>query len=211
MMAPASSLARRSAGTAMAFLMCTTPRMSSDDSPIIGNREYPVRRAASTMSETGWWPSIVSILMRGVITSAAVRPENLSVRSMKLAVPASRVPIAAERRTREASSAGVRAPEISSLASRPKIFRTLLEKPLSTTMAGLKIAVKISCGRASALPTWKDSAIAIFFGTSSPISMDSRVAKAIARTRDTEDAAAAGNPRAASGASSSLPTDGSIT
>ena len=104
---------------------------------------------------------------------------------MKLAVPASRVPIAAERRTREASSAGVRAPEISSLASRPKTLSTLLEKPLSTTMAGLKMAVKTSCGRATALPTWKDSAMAMFLGTSSPISMDSRVAMAIARTRDT--------------------------
>ena len=39
MMAPASSLARRSEGTAMAFLMCTTPRMSSEDSPMTGNRE----------------------------------------------------------------------------------------------------------------------------------------------------------------------------
>ena len=132
------------------------------------------------MSETGWSPSMVSTRMRGVMTSAAVRPENLRVRAMKLAVPASRVPIAAERRTREASSAGVRAPEISSLASRPKMLSTLLEKPLSTTMAGLKIAVKISCGRARALPTWNDSAMAMFFGTSSPISMDRRVAKAIA-------------------------------
>ena len=131
------------------------------------------------------------------MTSAAVRPENFSVRAMKLAVPASRVPIAAERRTREASSAGVRAPEISSLASRPKMLSTLLEKPLSTTMAGLKIAVKISCGRARALPTWNDSAMAMFLGTSSPISMDRRVAKAIARTSDTEETAAVRQPQGA--------------
>ena len=39
MMAPASSLARRSEGTAMAFLMWTTPRMSSEDSPMTGKRE----------------------------------------------------------------------------------------------------------------------------------------------------------------------------
>ena len=94
--------------------------------------------------------------------------------------------MAAERRTREASSAGVRAPEISSLASSPKTFRTLLENPLSTTMAGLKTAVKTSCGRATALPIGNDSAMAMFFGTSSPISMDSSVASVMARTRDTE-------------------------
>ena len=62
-----------------------------------------------------------------------------------------------------------------------------------------------------ALPTWNDSAIAMFFGTSSPISMDRSVAKAIARISDTEEIAASGSPRAASGPSSSLPTDGSMT
>jgi hypothetical protein len=119
---------------------------------------------------------MVSTLMRGVITSAAVLVEKFKVRAMKLAVPASSVPIAAERRTSEASSAGVRAPEISSLASKPKTLSTLLEKPLSTTIAGLKMAVKISWGRARALPTGKDKAMAMFLGTSSPRSIESRVA-----------------------------------
>ena len=159
-----------------------------------------MRLAASTMSETGWSASMVSTRMRGVMTSAAVRPENFRVRAMKLAVPASSVPMAAERRTSEASSAGVRAPEISSLASRPKTFRTLLEKPFRTTIAGLKMAVKTSCGRATALPIGKDSAMAMFLGTSSPISMDSRVASAIARTSDSEAAAAAGTPSGGEGA-----------
>ncbi len=185
--------------------------MSSAESPITGNREYPVRRAASTMSETGWSASMVSTRMRGVITSAAVRVEKFRVRATKFAVPASSVPMAAERRTREASSAGVRAPEISSLASSPKTLSTLLENPLSTTIAGLNTAVNISCGRARALPTWKDSAMAMFLGTSSPSSMDSRVASTMARTSEMEATATSGSPTAASGPSRSLPTDGSIT
>jgi hypothetical protein len=130
---------------------------------------------------------------------------------MKLAVPASSVPMAADRRTREASSAGVRAPEISSLASSPKTFSTLLENPLRTMMAGLKMAVNTSWGRATALPMGKDNEMAMFFGTSSPISIDSSVAMVIAITSETEAAAGSGTPAAVSGPSSSLPTDGSMT
>ena len=140
----------------MAFLTWTSPRMSSADSPMTGNREYPLRRAASRMSDTGWSASMVSTRMRGVITSAAVRPEKFRVRAMKFAVPGSSVPMAADLRTREASSAGVRAPEISSLASSPKTLSTLFEKPFRSTMAGLKMAVKISCGRASTRPMRND-------------------------------------------------------
>ena len=108
--------------------------------------------AAAIRSATVWSASMVSTRIRGVITSAAVRPEKTSVLARKLAVPASSVPIAAERRTSDASSAGVRAPESSSLASSPKRFRTLLEKPFSTARWRLEDGGEDQLGPATALP-----------------------------------------------------------
>ncbi|BAS17301.1 hypothetical protein AHiyo8_56040 [Arthrobacter sp. Hiyo8] len=145
------------------------------------------------------------------MTSAAVRAEKFRVRATKLAVPASRVPSSAERRTREASSEGERAPEISSLASSPTRLSTLFEKPLSTMIAGLNTAVNISCGRASARPSGNAKARAMFLGTSSPISIDKPVAKAMARMSDKDWAAASGSPAQRSGPCKREPTDGSMT
>ena len=144
------------------------------------------------------------------MTSAAVRSEKLSVRATKVAVPLSRVPMAAERRTREAHSDGERAPEISSLASIPNRCNTLLEKPFKTVMAGLKMAVNSNCGRAKSLPISRGLAMAMFLGTSSPISMDNSVAISMAMARAMPATAASGTPKDPKGPVNMAPMEGSM-
>ena len=60
-----AALARRSAGTATAFLTWTTPRMSSEDSPITGNREYPCAGRRPRCPRPAGRASMVSTRMRG--------------------------------------------------------------------------------------------------------------------------------------------------
>ena len=207
---PTSLPFRLSRGMAMMVLTWQTPLISSEEPSVTGKREYPVSLASSMTSWTCAVCSMVCIWMRGVMTSAAERSEKRTVRSTNSAASLSSVPISALRRTRETNSAGERAPEISSLTSRPKRCRTLLEKPLSTMMAGLKMAVKISCGRATARPMSKALAMARFLGTSSPMTIESSVASNMATTR-LIGTAESPSPSASSGSWRSFPTEGSMT
>ena len=110
-------------------------------------------RASSMISCTLAVVGSMSTWRRAVITSEAVRSENSRVRATKLAVPASRVPRSAERRTIEDSSSGERAPDSSSFGSMPSPCSTALAVPFISTTSGFITAVNISWGRAMARPT----------------------------------------------------------
>ena len=168
-------------------------------------------RARSRTSGSAWSSPTVSTRMRGVITSAAVRSAKRSVRSRNEAVCASSVPSCAERRTSEESSSGLRAPEISSLASMPTRASTPLENPFRTRIAGLNTVLNTSWGRASARPITMGSAMDMFLGISSPRSIESRVATTIATTSETVPTTPAGSPIWSSGGSMRRLIAGSIT
>ncbi len=111
MSADTGTCGRRSCGTATARLMWTTPSTSSQSRP--GHGEPGVARSSGqrTRSSADALRSMPVQRTRGVITSAAVRSAKSSDRVSIWAVVASRVPTCAERRTRLASSSGVRAPD----------------------------------------------------------------------------------------------------
>ena len=149
---------------------------SSESSPDTGNRECPVSAAATRTA------SAVSVAFtnrtrtRGVSTSSAVLPENEIDRASRPAVGFSSVPCAAERRTSESSSTAERAERSSSCGSTPISFSTALAVPFSTTISGLNSMVEIRIGVMTVFAVSSGSAIAMFFGTSSPNTMDSTVA-----------------------------------
>ena len=146
------------------------------------------------------------------MTSAAVRAGEVKRAGDEVAVPASSVPISAERRTREASSAGVRAPEISSLASRPKRFKTLVRESVQHHDGRLEDRSEHSCGRAKRLPKGNARAIAMFLGTSSPKSMDKRWRRPWpGRGTRTARRLRQSGPAAKRARASSWPTEGSMT
>ena len=66
-------------------------------------------------------------------------------------MPSSRVPASAERRTSEASSCGVRAPDSSSCGVMPTVRSTRLAEPLSTMISGRARTEKTRTGSAT---TW---------------------------------------------------------
>ena len=127
---------RRSNGTAMAFLTCTMPSMSSQSAPTTGKREWPVRRASATTSAAVAVRSIDVARERGVMTSAAVWSAKPRDAVTSRAVPRSRVPASADVRTSEASSAGLRAADSSSWGSMPSASSVRLATPLSSRIIG---------------------------------------------------------------------------
>ena len=161
---------------------------SSESSPDTGNRECPVSAAATITA------SAVSVALtnrtrtRGVRTSSAVLPEKEIDRASRPAVGFSSVPWAADRRTSECSSTADRADRSSSCGSTPIIFSTRLAVPLSTTISGLNIIVEIRIGVMTVFAVSSGSAIAMFFGTSSPNTIDSTVAIDSPRITPTESA-----------------------
>jgi hypothetical protein len=70
--AMAGTSARRSCGTAIARLTCTTPTTSSRPLSTIGKREWPVVRASRTTSAAESSRLTTTHCSRGVMTSAAV-------------------------------------------------------------------------------------------------------------------------------------------
>ena len=177
---------RRSCGTAMARFTCTTPSMSSQSSPVTGKRECPVRRASRTTSSAVAVRSIDDARARGLITSAAVcspKPRDLVT---SLAVPASSVPAAAERRTSEASSCGVRAPDSSSRGVMPSARRNRLAEPLSTKISGRATSAKPRTGIATTLAVASGAEMPRNCGSSSPKTIENRVAITRATTAATD-------------------------
>ena len=132
---------------------------------------------------------------RGVMTSEAVSSEKLSVRSTNRAADESRVPRSAERRTIAESSSGLRAADNSSWASIPKRFRILLAEPFIKSTTGFMRLVNASCTGAMRRATWYGWAMASPLGTSSPKSIDNRVAIPIARIRVSACATTSGSPK----------------
>ena len=156
------------------------PVISAALPSITGKREWPVLRASSSTSCAESSRSTVASLGRGVMTSCAVSSAKASVRASRVAVSFSRLPWLADRRTSEASSSAVRAPESSSFGSMPMPRSTAFAVPLSTQTAGRNTAVKRSWNGVTTRAVSRGFARAKFFGTSSPMIIESRVASVTA-------------------------------
>ena len=144
------------------------------------------------------------------MTSCAECCENARVRESRVAVPASRLPSLAERRTSEASSSAVRAPLSSSFGSTPIARRSVFAELLRKTIAGRNTVVKAHWNGMTSLAVCRGSESAKFFGTSSPTIIDRSVAATIAVTEPTGRTAASGRPIAVRGPASRLEIAGSI-
>ena len=116
--------------------MWTIPMVSSRSPSTIGKRENPVLMAAATRSAPVSSACSVSISVRGVINSSAVRVPNFRERSTSTAVTGSSDPLRAELRTSDTSSCGERAERSSSAGSMPSRRKIQLAVPLSR-MAGV--------------------------------------------------------------------------
>ena len=178
-------------------------------SPSTGKRERPLSRAASVTAaiESSW--ETVTTRPRGVMISCAVRSPNASVRCSSAAVPRCSVPVSAERRTSEASSSGDRADASSSCGSMPIRRRIAFAVLLRTEM--IKPAARVN-------PRWKPwtalavasgLAIARFFGTSSPNTIVTPVARMSAIASAMPGTTSSGMPMDSSGPSTSRAIDGS--
>ncbi len=127
------------------------------------------------------------------MTSAAVRAGNSSDRVMISAVVSSRVPTSADRRTRAASSSGVRALESSSCGSTPTPRSSALALPLSTVMAGPTARENARSGPATTFAVRSGAEMPRFWGSSSPTIIEKTVA--ISRPRATASGSAPSRPR----------------
>jgi hypothetical protein len=132
--------------------------------------------AAATRSAMVSSTSRVTISVRGVISSAAVREPNCSERSTSVAVTGSSDPRRAELRTNEPSSCGERAERSSSAGSMPSRRRIQLAVPLVKWINGVNIIEKSTCGPATARATGSGLATARYWATSSPNTIDTDVA-----------------------------------
>ena len=150
-----------------------------------GKREWPVRRASRSTSPAEAVRSIAVQRTRGVMTSAAVRSPKSSERVTSRAVPSSRVPASADRRTSEASSWGVRAPESSSCGVMPNSRSTRLAEPLSTTMSGRVSTEKRRTGSATTRAVRSGAEMPRNWGSSSPKTIEKTVAMTRARAAET--------------------------
>ena len=146
---------------------------------------------------------------RGVMTSEAVWPENSRVRASRVAVSRSSAPWLAERRTRLVSSSAVRAELISSRGSTPTARRITFAVLLSRRTNGRKTAVNPSWKGMTTLATCRGRASARFFGTSSPMIIDSSVAIVTPTMVATIDTADGPRPHAVSSGSSMMLNAGS--
>ena len=133
-----------------------------------GNREWPVSLARATTSAAVSPASSISSRIRSVITSTAVSEPIPIDRVSSAAVPTSRVPASAEWRTSEASSEADRAPLSSSRGSMPKRRRIALAEELRPLITGRRAVVNPRCTGVIRSATRIGSAIAQFFGISSP-------------------------------------------
>ena len=201
---------RSAAGSAKACFTWTTPRMSSESSPITGKREKPERWDSATISVavSSWWTLVIRT--RGVITSSAEWSENRSVRLSSVAWSWSSSPSSAERRTSELSSSADRAPESSSFGSMPMDRMTALAVLLNNRISGLNTVVKNVWNGTTTLAVRSGSARAKFFGTSSPSTIDSSVATATPTTRADPRDARLGQPEGGERAVSNRLIAGSI-
>ena len=167
-----------------------------------------MRRARSTTSSALAVRSIETQRTRGVITSAAIRPPKSSERVTRRATSSSSVPTSAERRTIEASSRGVRAAESSSCGVMPNDSSTALADPLSTAMRGRRTRVKIWTGRATTFAVPSGAEIPRNCGSSSPKTIEKRVARTSASIAHTASMLASGTPTRVTRGWSSTPIEG---
>ena len=125
------------------------------------------------------------------------------------AVPVSSVPRSADRAASDASSAGLRADMSSSAGSTPISRKTAFAIPLSSRISGPANVVKPRWNPTTARPTRIGSAIAQFFGTSSPNTIWAPVASTKATVNAVAVTAASGRPESPIGPRSSAPSEGS--
>jgi hypothetical protein len=116
---------------------------------------------------------------------------------------ASSSPSIAERRTRKPSSSALRAPESSSLGSMPTRRISALAVLLNSRITGLNTAVNAACIGTTNLAVASGTARAKFLGTSSPITMENRVASAMPITVPNTGTIPSATPRPSSGPRSS--------
>ena len=167
-----------------------------------------MRRARRTTSSAVAVRSIEDARARGLITSAAVCSPKLSDLVTSRAVPASSVPAWADRRTSEASSCGVRAPDSSSLGVMPSARRNRFAEPLSTKIRGRATSAKPRTGIATTFAVASGAEIPRNCGSSSPNTIENNVAMTRARPAATESSVEPLSPTALSGVWSSTPSDG---
>ena len=151
----------------------------------------------------------LAIRTRGVMTSAALCPENERVRPSRVAWSRSSRPSSALRRTSEPSSSAVRAPDSSSFGSIPIERITALAVLLKSRMTGLNTVVKSVWNGTTSLAVASGSASAKFFGTSSPMTIENSVASTMPTTAPAPGTTASGTPRPSIGSRSSELTAGS--
>ena len=120
--------------------------------------------------------------IRGVIASAARLSPNRMARCSSTAVSLGSAPALAERAASSPSSSGDLALASSSCGSMPIRRTSQFAEPLRARIRGEHAEEKAVSGPAVARATGSGRASAAFFGTSSPNSMDSRVARASAST-----------------------------
>ncbi len=173
------------------------PRTSSNDPSCTGNREKPVSRAFSTRSATVASARRASTRTRGVISSPAVRSPNRNDRPSSTAVPWSRVPCSADVRTRAPSSSGDRAEASSSTGSTPRRRTSQFAELFIQLINQRKTAENPAWMPTTSRAVSSGLAIARFFGTSSPNTIDNAVAIARARASETPAATPCGTPRPA--------------
>ena len=113
---------------------------------------------------------------RGVMRSSATRSVKRSERSSRVAVPSSSVPCSALARTSELSSPGERAERSSSAGSTPSLRTMALAMALSALISQRNAYANPLCSQTTARAVRSGSAIARFWGTSSPNTIDSAVA-----------------------------------
>ena len=138
----------------------------------------------------------ISTRTRGVIRSSATRSVNRSERSSSAAVPASRVPRSALDRTSDDSSRGDRAERSSSAGSTPRRRTTAFAGAFRALISQRNACANPLCSHTTPRAVRSGSAIARFFGTSSPNTIDSVVATSSDRHRRGAVAAAvSGQPQ----------------
>ena len=200
---------RRSGGMRTACLTWTMPTTSSARSPRTGKRENPVERASSMTLITGSVARMASIRVRGVMISSARRSPNASDRCSSVAVSGASVPCCAERPTSDISSSGERADASSSWGSMPIRRRIPFADSLKSAIAGRFTVVNPRMNPWTALAVCSGSATARFWGTSSPRTIVTAVARISAIVTATPWTAPDGTPRLSSGPSMSFAIAGS--
>src|SRR5437763_3943599 len=119
------------------------------------------------------------------MASAARLSPNRMVRCSSIAVSAGSAPACAEIAASSPSSSGDRALASSSCGSTPNERTMRFAEPFKTLINQVKTCENVRCGRAVARAIGIGRASAAFFGTSSPKSIENRVATTSAPAPDT--------------------------